>query len=238
MRRSGHGVFPSVKSQWSLLDSFYLFKEVYTVFHTRNPLQVAPWLATGRNACFAEGVIRGTESPPYPHRPLLGSVLYMKRGIEKDESFGLRHQLSFGEVSEVPEGHLRAGGGPGTSETDGRGDLRGVRHRDPGDGDYEGPHPSAGVVPAISIDRGGREDYQEPERAGAVSRVPGAQEKTLGRGTVGRRILRPDGRRPNDSGRDRQVYRATSPTRARACAACFEAALLMPRGLPRGYLLP
>lgn len=153
-------------------------------------------------------------------------MLYMKRGTEKDESFGLRHELSSGVVSEVPEGHLRAGGGPGTSETDDRGDLRGVRHRDPGDGDYEGPYPSAGVVPAISVDRGGREDHQEPERARSVSRVSGAQKEALGRGAVGRRILRPDGRRSNDSGRGRQVYRATSPTRARACAACFEAALL------------
>jgi len=57
-------VFPSVKSQWSLLDSFYLFKEVYTVFHTRNPLQVAPWLATGRNACLAEGDHKGDREVP------------------------------------------------------------------------------------------------------------------------------------------------------------------------------
>jgi len=28
------------------------------------PLQVAPWLATGRNACIAEGVIRGTGKSP------------------------------------------------------------------------------------------------------------------------------------------------------------------------------
>jgi len=28
------------------------------------PLQVAPWLATGRNACLAEGVIRGTGKSP------------------------------------------------------------------------------------------------------------------------------------------------------------------------------
>ena len=160
----------------------------------------------------------------------------MKRGTEKDESFGLRHELPSGVVPEIPEEDLRAGGGPGTSETDGWGDLRGVRHRDPGDGDHGGPYPSAGLVPAISVDRGSREDHQEPERAGVVSRVPGAEETAVGRGAVGRGILRPDSRRPNDSGRDSQVYRASSPTRARACAACFEAALLMPRGLPRGHL--
>ena len=163
-------------------------------------------------------------------------MIYMKRGTEKDESFGLRHQLPSGVVSEIPEGHLRAGGGPGTSETDGPGDLRGVRHRDPGDGADEGPYPSAGVVPAIPVDRGGRKDDQEPERAGAVSRVPGAQEEALGRRVVGGRILRPDSRRPNDSGRDRQVYRATSPTRARACAAGFEAALLNAPRLAAGIL--
>ena len=158
----------------------------------------------------------------------------MKRGTEKDESFGLRHELPSGVVPEIPEENLRAGGGPGTSETDGRGDLRGVRHRDPGNGNHGGSHPSAGLVPALSVDRGGREDYQEPERAGNVSRVPGAQEEALGWRVVGGRILRPDSRRPNDSGCDYQVYRASSPTRARACAAGFEAALLMPRGLPRG----
>jgi hypothetical protein len=150
----------------------------------------------------------------------------MNRGTEKDESFGLRHELPSGVVSEVPEGHIRAGGGPGTSETDGPGDLRGVRHRDSGNGDDEGPYTSSGVVSAVSVDRGGREDHQEPERAGVVSRVPGAQKEALGRGVVGRRIFRPDSRRPNDSGRDSQVYRATSATRARACAAGFEAALL------------
>ena len=37
-------------------------------------------------------------------------MIYMKRGTEKDESFGLRHQLPSGVVSEIPEGHLRAGG--------------------------------------------------------------------------------------------------------------------------------
>jgi len=158
----------------------------------------------------------------------------MNRGAETDESFGLRHELSSGLVSEIPEEDIRAGGGPGTSETDGGGDLRGVRHRNPGNGDHGGSHPSAGLVPAISVDWGGGEDYQKPERAGAVSRVPGAQEEALGWGAVGGRILCADSRRPNDSGRDRQVYRASSPTRARACAACFEAALLMPRGLPRG----
>lgn len=98
--------------------------------------------------------------PPYPHRPLLGSVIYMKRGTE--------------------------------------------------------------VVPAIQIDRGGRPDHQELKRAKPVSRVPGAQaEVYLAEGALGGQILRPDCRRPNDSGRDGQAYRTTSSTRARACAACF-----------------
>ena len=52
----------------------------------------------------------------------------MKRGTEEDESFGLRHELSSGTVSEVPEKDLRAGRGPGTSGADDRGDLRGLRH--------------------------------------------------------------------------------------------------------------
>jgi hypothetical protein len=34
------------------------------LFYLRKPLQNAPWLATGRNACLAEGVIRGTGKSP------------------------------------------------------------------------------------------------------------------------------------------------------------------------------
>ena len=140
-------------------------------------------------------------------------------------------------VSEISEEDLRAGGGPGTSETDGPRNLRSIRYRDSGNGDHGRSHPSSGIVPPISVDRGGREDNQKQQRAGVVSRVPGIEEEVVGRGDVGRWIFRPDGRRPDDSGRYSQVYRAPSRPRARACAACFEAALKMPRGLPRGVSL-
>ena len=141
------------------------------------------------------------------------------RGDQEDESFGLRHELSSGVVSEVPEEDLRAGGSSGTSGTDDTGDLRGVRHRDTGNGAHGRTPPSSGVVPAVSIDRGGREDHQEQQWAGVVPRVSGIEEEAVGRGAVGRRIFCADGRRPDDSGRDSQVYRASSRPRARACAA-------------------
>jgi hypothetical protein len=157
------------------------------------------------------------------------------RGDQADESFGLRHGVSSGVVSEVPEEDLRAGGGPGTSGEDGTGNMRGLRYRGCGDGSDGRAYPSSGIVPAITVDRGGREDHQKQQRTGVVPRVPGTEEETVGRGDMGRRIFRADGRRPDDSGRDCQVYRASSRVRARACAAGFEAALLMPRGLPRGH---
>ena len=156
------------------------------------------------------------------------------RGHQEDESFGLRHGLSFGVVSEIPEEDLRAEGSPGTSGTDDPRDLRGLRHRDSGNGNPGRAHPSSAIISTISIDRGGREDHQEQQWAGVVPRVPGIEKEAVGRGIVGRRIFRPDSRRPDDSGRDSQIYRASSRPRARACAACFEDALLMPRGSPRG----
>ena len=139
-------------------------------------------------------------------------------------------------MPEIPEKDIRAGGGPGTSETDGGGDLRGVRDRDSRDGADGGSYSPARIVRAVEINWGCGQNHKESERAGTVSRVPGAQEEALGRRVVGGRILRPDSRRPNDSGRDRQVYRATSPTRARACAAGFEAALLNAPRLAAGIL--
>ena len=42
------------------------------------------------NACFTGGVIRKPESLPYPHKLLLGSVIYMMRGDKEAESFDLR----------------------------------------------------------------------------------------------------------------------------------------------------
>lgn len=60
-----------------------------------------------------------------------------------------------------------------------RGDLRGLRHHDSVDGDYGGSHPGTGVIPAVSVDKGGRANNQEPEWAGAVSRVPGTEEEAV-----------------------------------------------------------
>jgi len=82
------------------------------------------------------------------------------------------------------------------------GDLRGVRHRDIGNGTHRRAHPSSGVVPAVSIDKGGREDNQKQQWAGVVPRVIGIEEEAVGRGAVGRRIFRTYSRRPDDSGRD------------------------------------
>ena len=156
---------------------------------------------------------------------------------QADESFGLRLCVPSGLVSEIPERYLRAAGDSGTSRENDQGDLRGVRHRDSGNGGHGRPRPSLGYVPAISIDRGGRQNHQKQQRAGIVSRVPKSEKKIVGRGTVGGRIFRPHSRRPSDSGDYREIHRLPSRPRARACAACLEAALLMPRGLPRGYLL-
>jgi len=115
--------------------------------------------------------------------------------------------------------------------------MRGVRYRGFGNGAQGGTYPSSGLVSAEPLDRASGENYKEPQRARVVPRVPEFEEKVVGRGDMGRRVLCPDSRRPDDSGRYHEVYSASSRTRARACAASFEAALLMPRGLPRGYLL-
>ncbi len=115
--------------------------------------------------------------------------------------------------------------------------MRGVRYRGFGNGTHGGTYPSSGIVFAESVDRGRGENHKKPERARVVPRVPEFEEKVVGRGDMGRRLLCPDSRRPDDSGRYHEVYSTSSRTRARACAASFEAALLMPRGLPRGYLL-
>ena len=129
-------------------------------------------------------------------------MLELGRDAETDESFGLRHVLSPGMVPEIQEEDIRAGGGPGTSETDDQGDLRGLWPRDSGDGDSGGAHSPAAIVSAIAIDWGSGENHKESKREGAVSRVPGTEEKAMGRGIVGGRIFRPNSGRPNDSGCD------------------------------------
>jgi len=158
----------------------------------------------------------------------------MGRGDQTNESFGLRHVLPSGLVSEVSQEDIRAGRGSGTSGTDDPGNRRGVRYRDTGDGADGGTCPSVGLVSAEPIDWGGRADHKKLERPRAVPRVPGFEKEAVGRGGMGRRVFCPDGRRPDDSGRYHSVYSTPSRSRARACAAGFEAALLMPRGLPRG----
>ena len=164
-------------------------------------------------------------------------MLKYKGDAEADESFGLRHLLPSGLVPEVSEKDLRSGGGPGTSGTDGPGNMRGVRYRCFGNGTQGGTYPSSGLVSAESLNRGSGENHKESKRARVVPRVPEFEEKVMGRGDMGRRVLCPDSRRPDDSGCYHEVYSTSSRTRARAYAASIEAALLMPRGLPRGYLL-
>ena len=83
---------------------------------------------------------------------------------ESNESFGLRHELPSGLVPDIPEKDIRTGRGPGTSETDGGGDLRGVRDRDSRDGTDGGPYPPAGIVRAVKIDRGRCENHKVFER--------------------------------------------------------------------------
>jgi hypothetical protein len=164
-------------------------------------------------------------------------MINYKGDAEANESFGLRHVVPSGLVPQVSEKDFRAGRGPGTSGTDHSGNRRGVRYRDTGDGADGGTHSCFGIVSAEPVDRGGSENHKKFERARAVPRVPEFEKKFVGRGDLGRRVFCPDCRRPNDSGCNHEVYSTSSRTRARACAACFEAALLMPRGLPRGYLL-
>ena len=45
------------------------------------------------------------------------------RGDKTDESFGIRHELPSGVVSEIQEENISKGGGEGTSETTDRGNL-------------------------------------------------------------------------------------------------------------------
>ena len=152
-------------------------------------------------------------------------------GVETDESFGLRLCVPSGLVCQIPEGRLRAARDPGTSGENDPRNMRGVRHRDSGNGGHGRTRPSLGFVPAISIDRGGRQDNQKQQWAGVVSRVPEFEKEIMGRGIVGGWIFRSHSRRPSDSGYYPEIHRLPSRSRARACAACLKAALLMPRGL-------
>ena len=126
-------------------------------------------------------------------------MLKYQSGTEAGESFGLRHLLPSGLVPEIPEEDLRSGGGPGTSGTDGSGNLRGVRYRSFGAGTAGGTYPRLGLVCAEPLDWGGRANHKEPERAGFVPRVPEFEKEAVGRGDLGGWILCPDGRRPDDS---------------------------------------
>ena len=141
------------------------------------------------------------------------------RGHETDESFGLRHGLPSGLVSEIPEKDLRAGRGPGTSGTDDPGDLRGVRHRDSGmEIEEEHIHLLVSFPPSRSIGEVVRIIKSKSGR-GLFREFPGLKKRLWGgelwedgyfARTVGDRMTRDVIAR---------VYRASSRTRARACAA-------------------
>jgi hypothetical protein len=148
-------------------------------------------------------------------------MLKYKSDAEAGESFGLRHVVPSGLVPEIPQEDLRPGGDPGTSGTNGAGNLRGVRYRNSGAGTAGGTYPRFGIVCAEPVDWGGRANHQEPEWTGVVPRVPEFEEESVGRGDLGGWILCPDGWRPDDSRRHCEVYSASSPVRARACAAFF-----------------
>ncbi len=142
----------------------------------------------------------GPESHPYPHRPLLADLIKYQSDTEAGKSFGLRHLLSPGLVPEIQEEDLRSGGDPGTSGTDGSGNLRGVRYWGFGIGTAGGTYPPSGLVSAESLDWGGGPNHKEPERAGFVPRVPEFEEKAVKRGDMGGRVLCPDGGRPTRDG--------------------------------------
>ena len=120
-------------------------------------------------------------------------------GDKTNESFGLRHLLSSGVVSEIQERHIQKARGEGTSETIDRGDLRGVQDRGDRVGNCGRSYSCDGILSTITIDRGSGEDNKEQQCEDIVSRVSRIEEEALEWGDVGGWIFCPNGGRSNDS---------------------------------------